>query len=92
VLADYRTASIDERLRATLAFLEKMTLTPDALGPEDARRVRDAGVSDEALWDAVHVAVAFNTITRIADGLGFAIPTAAQFRSMAKMLLRIGYD
>ena len=56
VEADWRTAPIDERLRAMLGFIEKLTLRPDELGPEDADAVRAAGVSDEAMVDAIHVA------------------------------------
>ena len=36
VEADWRTAPIDERLRAMLGFIEKLTLRPDELGPADA--------------------------------------------------------
>ena len=36
MLADYRTAKIAEGLRATLGFVEKLTLTPDEVGPADA--------------------------------------------------------
>jgi hypothetical protein len=35
VLDDYRTAPIGERLCATLSFLEKLTLSPDEVGPAD---------------------------------------------------------
>lgn len=69
-----------------------MTVAPEALGPEDAEAVRRAGVEDEALWDAIHVAVAFNVINRVADGLGFVVPSPAQLRTMGKVLLRVGYE
>ena len=62
VEADWRTAPIGEGLRATLGFVETMTLRPEELTTEDADRVRRAGVSDEALVDAIHVAALFNTI------------------------------
>lgn len=91
VLDDYRTAPIDERLRATLGFLEKMTLTPDALTKEDGERVRATGVSDEMLEDAVQVCVAFNMIVRVADALEFHVPPREKFAEDAKMLLRFGY-
>ena len=73
MLRDWRTAPIDERLRATLGFLRTLTLTPDELAPEDLEHVRAAGASDDALRDAVHVAFAFNLITRLADAFG-AVP------------------
>ena len=57
-----------------LGFLEKLTLRPDELGAGDADAVRAAGVSDEAMVDAVHVAALFNMITRLADSIGWDVP------------------
>lgn len=92
ILEDWRSAAIDARLRATLAFLEKMTLSPDALDARDAEAARAAGVSDEALRDAIYVCAVFNVIDRIADALEFHVPSPAAFRRMGAMLLRFGYD
>ena len=39
-LADWRTAPIDGRLRAALGFLEKLTLTPEAITAADAAAAR----------------------------------------------------
>jgi alkylhydroperoxidase family enzyme len=58
-----------------LGFLEKLTLRPEELGPEDADPVRAAGVSDAAIVDAIHVAALFNMIVRLADSLGWDVPT-----------------
>ncbi|MBV8527495.1 MAG: hypothetical protein JOZ75_04200, partial [Candidatus Dormibacteraeota bacterium] len=52
VLRDHRTAPIDERLRATLTFLEKAVTAPDALRAADADEARAGGGSDRALEDA----------------------------------------
>ena len=62
VLADYRTAPIDARLRATLAFLEKLTLTPEALDERDAAALREAGVDAGAAESAIYVAFVFNAM------------------------------
>jgi alkylhydroperoxidase family enzyme len=91
VLEDWRTAPIDEKLRSTLGFLEKITLTPEDVGPEDAAFPRQAGVSDAALRDAVYVCTIFNLIDRISDALDFSILTPEGFRKSAKILLRFGY-
>jgi hypothetical protein len=56
VLDDYQSAPIAEGLRATLGFLDTMTRRPEALTADDARAVLAAGVSREALAEAVHVA------------------------------------
>lgn len=91
VLADYRTAPISGGLKAAMQFLEIMTLRPAALTAEDARAVLDAGVSPEALQDAAAVATTFNIVTRYANALAFALPTADEFDRAATMLLKRGY-
>ena len=91
MLDDYRAAPIEERLRATLAFLEKVTLAPEQVGPEDAAAARAAGASDDALRDAVYVCTLFNTIDRLADAFGFALLTDAGYNAGARFLLKSGY-
>jgi alkylhydroperoxidase family enzyme len=91
VKRDWRSAPVDERLRATLGFIEKMTLRPAELSREDADAVRAAGVGDEALIDAIHVAALFNMIVRLADSLGWDVPPFEAFRSRADAMLAGGY-
>jgi uncharacterized peroxidase-related enzyme len=90
-LKDFRTAPISNRLKATLVFLEKMTSRPTQLTADDARAVLSAGVSSEALTDAIAVAAVFNIITRYANALDFVIPTPEEFDGAAGTLLRRGY-
>jgi len=89
---DWRTAPIDERLRATLGFIEKLTLRPAELTPDDAAAVRTAGVSDEALVDAIHVAALFNAIVRLADSLGWDVPAFEHFQARADAMVEGGYS
>jgi alkylhydroperoxidase family enzyme len=91
VRRDWRTAPIDDRLRTTLGFLEKLTLRPHELGPADADAARAAGVSDEALVDAIHVAALFNMIDRLADSLGWDVPSFEDFSVRAEAMLASGY-
>jgi alkylhydroperoxidase family enzyme len=93
VLADFESAPIDDRLRATLRFLRKMTLEPHALLPDDARAVLAAGVDREALTDAIHVAYLFNVFDRLADAMGWDVPEKAlgAYQVSARRLLSRGY-
>jgi alkylhydroperoxidase family enzyme len=91
VRRDWRTAPVDERLRAALGFVEKLTLRPDELGREDAEAARAAGVSDDALVDAIHVAALFNMIVRLADSLGWDVPSFEEFSARADAMLASGY-
>jgi alkylhydroperoxidase family enzyme len=91
VLEDFERAPIAEKLRATLRFLKKMTLEPEALGAEDVVALRAAGVSTAAARDAAWVAAGFNVMTRLADTLGWEVPDERGFAIGAKMLLTRGY-
>lgn len=78
-------------MRATLGFLEKLTLRPGDVTPDDVSPLRDASVSDEAITDAVAVCALFNIIDRIADALDFDVPSPKDFKASAKTLLKRGY-
>jgi alkylhydroperoxidase family enzyme len=82
---------VDERLRATLGFIEKLTLRPAELTSADAEAVLAAGVSEAALVDAIHVAALFNMIVRLADSLGWDVPTFEDFHARADRMLARGY-
>jgi alkylhydroperoxidase family enzyme len=91
VVDDWRTAPLEPGLHATLAFLEKQTLRPDELGPDDAEAVRAAGVSEQALRDAATVCGLFNMIVRLADSLGWDVPTWERLQQRAPAMLEGGY-
>ena len=91
VLADWRTAPIAEPVRAMLGFLERLAGAPDTLGAGDVRRLRAAGISRQAIEEAVYVCVIFSIIVRVADALDFAIPSAEGFDVSAAHLLERGY-
>src|ERR1051326_8582028 len=87
---DWRTAPVSEPLRATLGFLEKLTLRPEAVTRADAEAVRAAGVSDDALVDAIHVCAFFCMIVRLADSLGWDVPSFEEFTARADSMLSSG--
>jgi uncharacterized peroxidase-related enzyme len=89
--SDFRTAKISENLKSALAFLEVMTLRPDQLKAEHAKAALNAGVSRDALIDAIAVGAVFNVVTRYANALDFAMPTPNEFDRAANMLLKRGY-
>ena len=90
-LADYHAATISGALKATLEFIEAMTLHPAELTGTNVSAVLEAGVSKEALRDAIAVAAIFNIVTRYANALDFAVPSANEFDRAASMLLKRGY-
>src|SRR5262245_17987881 len=92
VLADPRAAPIGAGLRAMLLYLEKVTLDPEAVGPDDAAALRAAGLGDDAIADAVHVCALFNIYDRLADAMGWDVPGDPRYWTVqARMLLSRGY-
>jgi AhpD family alkylhydroperoxidase len=55
-LQDLQLAELPARLRATLAFLEVLTRTPNTLTAGDARTVLRQGIIPQALEDAIAAA------------------------------------
>jgi alkylhydroperoxidase family enzyme len=76
-------------LRATLGLLEKLTLTPEEVSPQDVEAVRETGVSEEAILDAIYICSTFNLVDRVADALDFEIPES--FARGAAGQLKRGY-
>jgi len=92
VQRDWRTAPVSEQLRATLGYLEKLTLRPADVEHADAEAVRTAGVSNDALVDAFHICALFSMIVRLADSLGWDIPPFESFAARADSMLASGYS
>lgn len=91
MLADWRTAPIDPKVRATLGFLEKLTLSPADIRPADLAPLRAAGVGDEGIEDAIQVCVLFNIYDRMADSLNFHLPGPDGYAASGRSLMQRGY-
>ena len=91
IVADWSTAPVGPELHATLAFIEQLTLRPDELTNADAERVYAAGVSKQALRDASMVCALFSMITRLADSLGWDVPSPDRLAARAPAMLEGGY-
>ena len=70
VLADYRTAPIDEREKALFAFIEKMNEQSNLVRREDIDRLTAAGWSEEAIYDAITVCALFKFYNAWIDATG----------------------
>lgn len=91
VLEDWRSAPVEPRVRVMLAFLEKLTRDPAAVTSADVVPLREEGLSDHAIEDAIQVSAQFHVYTRLADTFEFDIPPAEGFAQGAVMLLKRGY-
>ena len=71
-----------------LDFLRQLTLDPENL---DASPLRAAGLSPDAIRDAVYVCTLFNLIDRLTDTFDFHIPSDHDFEMSARFLVKRGY-
>jgi len=66
-------------------------LRPEELTRADAEAVYAAGVSRDALRDAATVCALFSMITRLADALGWDVPSWERLQARAPAMLEGGY-
>jgi uncharacterized peroxidase-related enzyme len=90
-LSDRPGASLPPQVRGALAFLEKLMKQPRLLGGRDVHDALAAGITETGLMTVVHVGVNFSIINRIADALGFEIPSTTSVARLGSLLLRVGY-
>ena len=93
MLAGNGAAVVDNKVLATLELLKKMTLDHRSLTADDVRKVMAAGVSKDAIADALEVAYLFNIYDRLSDTIGWDVPPVASgfYQVAAKRLIDRGY-
>ncbi len=74
-----------------LGFIEKMTLQPESLTVDDAVKLREAGISKEAMKDAIGISFMFNLMDRLADSFKYYNPDDEFHRKTGVFLLKRGY-
>jgi uncharacterized peroxidase-related enzyme len=91
VIANYRTAPIEEREKALLAYLEGLTAEPISASEGKVEELRQAGWSDEAIYDAVTVCALFNYYNRWVEGSGVRDMPAEAYEKSGERLAGQGY-
>ncbi|WP_293028123.1 peroxidase-related enzyme [Natronococcus sp.] len=66
LVANYRTADINEAHRTMLDVAVKLTERPTEVEEADLEALREAGFSEEALWDIASVTAFYNLSNRLA--------------------------
>jgi uncharacterized peroxidase-related enzyme len=66
LVANYRTADINETHRTMLDVAVTLTERPTEVEAEDLQALREAGFSEEALWDIASVTAFYNLSNRLA--------------------------
>jgi uncharacterized peroxidase-related enzyme len=75
VEVDWRTSSIDERRKAMLGYVEKLTIRPQDVTIGDVDALRTEGFTDRDIHDICEVAAYYAYVNRISDGLGVQLET-----------------
>ena len=91
VLEDWRTAPVNDKLKAALAYVEKLTLSPHDLTTKDIETLRDSGLSDKGIEEAAYVTYLFSVMDRLADTFDFDIPTSEHVGNTGQFLFKNGY-
>ena len=71
---DWRSAPLDAKDRAMLAYVDQITRDATAVTREDLDALRAAGFDDQGILQINLIASFFNYINRVADGLGVGRP------------------
>jgi uncharacterized peroxidase-related enzyme len=69
IVADWRTVDLNPGDAALCAFADKLTRSPAEMTAADLQALRDAGLVEEAIAEAVQVISYFNYMNRVADAL-----------------------
>ena len=91
MLADYRTAPIDDRQKALFAFIEKMNEQSNQIRADDLDRLKAAGWSEEAIYDAITVCALFRFYNAWIDATGVHDLPASGYEMSGKRLAAQGY-
>ncbi len=85
-------ADVRPDLAAMTAFLRRLSDDPDAVSATDVATLRAAGITDDAVREAVHAAVLLEVCNRVNTALGVDALDPEGNRRAAAMLLRRGYE
>ena len=66
---NYRTALLDKKQKAMLDFAYKLTKEPSLIENSDRGRLREAGFTEQDIFDIADTVAFFNMSNRIASGL-----------------------
>ena len=91
MLRDFRTAPISDREKALFRLLEKVNRDSPSIEPEDLDRAREAGWTDEALYDAITVCALFNFYNIWIDATGVHDMTPEAYAASGHRLATEGY-
>jgi uncharacterized peroxidase-related enzyme len=79
------------KITAAFELLERVVTEPGSASTNDIEAARAAGLTDDAIVDALYVAFVFELINRLANAFGYSWETEENRLLLALVLNRIGY-
>ena len=92
VMADWQAAPVSKEVRAALGFLTKFVPPEEDFGPEDIAKMREVGLSKDAIKDLMYVSWCFQNLSRWMDAFGFPTHTSRLLKVAGRGLWSMGYD
>ena len=77
LLANWRRAELGVRERALAAFASALTLRPGQSSDDDLDELRQAGLTEPQILEAVQIVAIFNATNRLNSGLGVRVDDGA---------------
>jgi uncharacterized peroxidase-related enzyme len=91
VLGDPETSPLDEKEKALLRFVRKVTFAPAAITPADTEHLRTIGWEDAAIFYAITACALFNFYNRWVSASGVRPVSDEAFRRLAAPMAERGY-
>ena len=89
---NFEGVNVDPKDRALIKYVKLLTLKPADTKDDDVQAMRDAGFSDEQIWEVCVEVGIFSFLNRMADAYGLDYPTGGWFPPKAKSEKTTGTD
>ena len=90
-MEDWQTAPVRKEIRAVLEFLTKFVRHDKEFGREDIEKLRAAGLTEQAIRDAMYASWCFQNLSKWMDAYDAPIHTEKLKRLASKFMWRMPY-
>jgi len=91
VLHDLENSRLDKAHKALFRYIGKLAENPNRVTAADIKKLKEAGWSEEAIYDALTVASMFRFYNTWNNGAGVQNMTLADYEHSGRVLLKMGY-
>ena len=91
VLKDPEKSGLEEREKALLRFVRKLTLDSGAITEANIEALKCEGWDEAAIFYAIYACALFNFYNRFVSGNGVRLVSEAAFRRLSERIARKGY-